>query len=82
VVRGAAATVIERVLVQNLSRTDNQWHESAFTHASSLFRGRHFDRTVITLCVRWYIIYKLRLCCDNYDEAHGDFVTSSPTRRY
>src|SRR5215216_21674 len=28
-------------------------------HASSLFRGRHFDRTVIILCVRWYITYKL-----------------------
>jgi transposase-like protein len=26
---------------------------------SSLFRGRHFDRTVIILCVRWYITYKL-----------------------
>jgi transposase-like protein len=25
----------------------------------SLFRGRHFDPTVITLCVRWYITYKL-----------------------
>ena len=28
-------------------------------HASSLFRGRHFDRTFIVLCVRWYITYKL-----------------------
>lgn len=28
-------------------------------HASSLFRGRHFDRTVIILCVRWYLTYKL-----------------------
>ena len=28
-------------------------------HASSLFRGRHFDLTIITLCVRWYITYKL-----------------------
>ena len=28
-------------------------------HALSLFRGRHFDRTVIILCVRWYITYKL-----------------------
>jgi transposase-like protein len=27
--------------------------------ASSLFRGRHFDRSVIILCVRWYITYKL-----------------------
>ena len=25
----------------------------------SLFRGRHFDRTVIVLCVRWYVTYKL-----------------------
>jgi transposase-like protein len=24
-----------------------------------LFRGRHFDREVITLCVRWYLRYKL-----------------------
>ena len=28
-------------------------------HASSLFRGRHFNRTVIILCVRWYSTYKL-----------------------
>ena len=23
------------------------------------FRGRHFDREVIILCVRWYLRYKL-----------------------
>jgi transposase-like protein len=28
-------------------------------HASSLFRGRYFERTIIILCVRWYITYKL-----------------------
>ena len=28
-------------------------------HTSSLFRGRHFDYTIIVLCVRWYITYKL-----------------------
>jgi transposase-like protein len=28
-------------------------------HASSLFRGRHFERTIIILCVRWCITYKL-----------------------
>ena len=28
-------------------------------HAPSLFRGRHFDRTVNVLCVRRYITYKL-----------------------
>jgi len=25
----------------------------------TLFHGRHFDRTVIILCVRWHITYKL-----------------------
>lgn len=25
----------------------------------ALFHGRHFDRSIITLCVRWYITYKL-----------------------
>jgi transposase-like protein len=24
-----------------------------------LFHGRHFDRSIIILCVRWYITYKL-----------------------
>lgn len=28
-------------------------------HSSPLFRGRHFDHTIIILCVRWYIAYKL-----------------------
>jgi transposase-like protein len=27
--------------------------------SSSLFHGRHFDRTTIILCVSWYITYKL-----------------------
>ncbi|MGB7922763.1 MAG: IS6 family transposase [Pyrinomonadaceae bacterium] len=26
---------------------------------SSIFSGRHFDRSIIILCVRWYITYKL-----------------------
>jgi len=26
-----------------------------------LFAGRHFDREVIILCVRWYLCYKLSL---------------------
>jgi transposase-like protein len=25
----------------------------------ALFAGRHFDREVIILCVRWYLRYKL-----------------------
>ncbi len=29
--------------------------------SSALFKGRHFDRAIIILCVRWYITYKLSL---------------------
>ena len=28
-------------------------------HASPLFRGRHFNCSIIILCVRWYVTYKL-----------------------
>src|SRR5919112_4086648 len=28
-------------------------------HSSPLFRGRHFDRTIIILCAPWYTTYKL-----------------------
>ena len=24
-----------------------------------MFKGRHFDREIIVLCVRWYVTYKL-----------------------
>ena len=24
-----------------------------------LFNGRHFDREIVVLCVRWYLSYKL-----------------------
>jgi transposase-like protein len=29
------------------------------TSAQHLFKGRHFDRDVIILCVRWYLTFKL-----------------------
>jgi transposase-like protein len=29
------------------------------TFADHLFKRRHFDRLIITLCVRWYVSYKL-----------------------
>ena len=32
--------------------------ENAFDSAT-LFKGRHFDSSIIILCVRWYITYKL-----------------------
>jgi transposase-like protein len=32
---------------------------SELNSIEELFRGRHFDREVIILCVRWYLRYKL-----------------------
>jgi transposase-like protein len=29
------------------------------TSARELFKGRHFDREIIVLCVRWYLTFKL-----------------------
>jgi putative transposase len=26
-----------------------------------VFKGRHFDRSVILLCIRWYLAYNLSL---------------------
>lgn len=28
-------------------------------NSAALFYGRHFDRSIIILCVRWYLTYKL-----------------------
>jgi len=30
-------------------------------NVEDLFEGRHFDREVIILCVRWYLRFKLAL---------------------
>jgi transposase-like protein len=32
---------------------------SKLSSIEELFAGRHFDREVIILCVRWYLLYKL-----------------------
>ena len=32
---------------------------SKLSSMEELFAGRHFDREVIILCVRWYLRYKL-----------------------
>ncbi len=34
---------------------------STLRDLDGLFNGRHFDREVIVLCVRWYLRYKLSL---------------------
>lgn len=37
------------------------WHESDPIGISIMFKGRHFDQSVILLCVRWYLAYSLSL---------------------
>ncbi len=32
-----------------------------FSSLDELFEGRHFDREIIVLCVRWYLRFKLSL---------------------
>jgi transposase-like protein len=32
-----------------------------FSSLDELFKGRHFDREIIVLCVRWYLHFKLSL---------------------
>jgi len=34
---------------------------SRLVNVKELFSGRHFDREIIILCVRWYLRYKLSL---------------------
>jgi putative transposase len=36
-----------------------------------MFKGRHFDKSVILLCVRWYLAYN-RLRCKVLDRAETD----------
>lgn len=49
----------QTVLVQTLSWLMMGSMNQPPPHLPSLFRGRHFDPAIITLCVRWYIAYKL-----------------------
>jgi hypothetical protein len=30
-----------------------------FVSVEELFKGRHFDREIVVLCVRWYLSFKL-----------------------
>jgi hypothetical protein len=60
--------VVCRALVQ-MARSDRyaamlSWLRSSMGKLKAeaeLFEGRHFDREVIILCVRWYLRFKLSL---------------------
>jgi transposase-like protein len=47
--------------VANASVREHHLHISGESSEVSMFKGRHFDRSVILLCVRWYLAYGLSL---------------------
>jgi len=50
--------------------------------SSVLFKGCHFDREIITLCVRWYVTYKLsyRNLAEMMAERHLDMAHTTIMR--
>jgi len=50
--------------------------------SAALFKSRHFDREIITLCVRWYITYKLsyRDLAEMMAERHVDLAHTTIMR--
>ncbi len=51
-------------------------------NSAALFKGRHFDRASIILCVRWYITYKLSLrdLCAMMAERHVEVAHTTILR--
>jgi len=43
----------------NDGRVSDHRQMAALLPVEELFRGRHFDREIIVLCVRWYLSFKL-----------------------
>jgi transposase-like protein len=44
-----------------------------------LFKGRHFEREIILLCIRWNLRFKLSFC--DLVEMMGERGSLSPIRR-
>src|SRR6202140_5444290 len=45
-----------------LVQTPTNWDDeqmARFVQVEELFKGRHFDREIVVLCVRWYLSFKL-----------------------
>src|SRR5882724_9783219 len=43
----------------NADRTDDDGQMPRLVPTEELFKGRHFDREILVLCVRWYLSFKL-----------------------
>ncbi len=50
--------------------------------SASLFQSRHFDHESMTLCVRWYVTYKLsyRALAEMMAERHVDLAHTTTMR--
>jgi len=46
-------------LVQNAAAFRDDGRMPQFVAVEELFKGRHFDREILVLCVRWYLSFKL-----------------------
>jgi transposase-like protein len=57
-------TVVVQIVPAGGLRSDFEEYEPAMSKLKDiewLFNGRHFDREIIVLCVRWYLRYRLSL---------------------
>ena len=53
-----APVLVRSVGVAHIRRQiSRRW--PSMLNVDDLFKGRHFDREIIVLCVRWYLRYKL-----------------------
>ena len=43
----------------NRTKSGDDGQMPRFVPVEELFKGRHFDREVVVLCVRWYLSFKL-----------------------
>jgi hypothetical protein len=52
--------LVQTAEAEHIRRKLAVWREQTGTLSiADLFKGRHFDREIIILCVRWYLRFKL-----------------------
>jgi len=56
---GARPDVVWEALVQTGPGIGEDGQMPRFVPVEELFKGRHFDREILVLCVRWYLSFKL-----------------------
>ena len=57
--RGCDDDELYEALVQTGTESGDDEQMPRFVPVEELFKGRHFDREIVVLCVRWYLSYKL-----------------------